>query len=115
MEVRYFCYYIYWSNQYFPGDLNRLFVLQLIIVIVAILLYIWQDVYKVPSFKVERQVHKVVTPPLENLFEFGDIIATDCHFYETYKLVKADEPFGELWIISNCALFGIYVFIIKRW
>lgn len=55
-----------------------------------------RDVYKVASFKVERQVHKVVTPPLplENLLEFGDLIATDCHFYNTYKLVKADEPFA---------------------
>lgn len=48
--------------------------------------------YGATSFSVERHVHKVITPPQESLLEYGVHIASACHFYDTYLLVKADKP-----------------------
>lgn len=45
-----------------------------------------------PNARAERQVHHVVTPPITDPSSLGEIISSDCRFYRTYKLVKADEP-----------------------
>lgn len=48
--------------------------------------------YSFPNARVERQVHHVVTPPVTNVLSLGEVISSDCKFYRTYNLVKADEP-----------------------
>lgn len=45
-----------------------------------------------PNARVERQVYQVVTPPVADTLSYGEVIAADCKFYPTFKLVKANEP-----------------------
>jgi len=48
--------------------------------------------YYLPNAQVMREGYKVVTPPLMDLSPLGQYINADCQFFDTYRLIKDDEP-----------------------
>jgi hypothetical protein len=48
--------------------------------------------YYLPNAQVMREGYKVLTPPLMDLAPLGPYINADCQFFDTYRLIKDDEP-----------------------
>jgi len=48
--------------------------------------------YYVPNAEIVRENYKVMTPAVDDLEPFGVYIWADCQFFDTYHLVKDDEP-----------------------
>jgi len=44
---------------------------------------------------VVRENYRAVTPPLQDLTEYGFNVWMECSDYDTYKLVREGEPIGE--------------------
>lgn len=58
------------------------------------LLVKFQSGYYVPDAEVVREKYRVATPEVENLEPFGIYIWNECHYFETYRLVRDDQPFA---------------------
>jgi integral membrane protein 2B len=48
--------------------------------------------YYLPNAQVVRERYKVVTPALLDLAPLGPYINADCQFFDTYRLIKDDQP-----------------------
>lgn len=58
------------------------------------LLQKFQSGYYVPDAEVVREKYRVATPEVDNLEPFGIYIWNECQYFETYRLVRDDQPFA---------------------
>jgi len=54
---------------------------------------------------VVRDNYRAVTPPLQDLTSLGFNIFMECNKYDTYNLVREDQPVGEFSDSSSSADF----------
>jgi len=52
----------------------------------------FQSGYYLPNAEIVRENYKVQTPPMEDLEPLGLYIWSDCQYFDTYRLVKDNEP-----------------------
>lgn len=50
--------------------------------------------YYIPNAEVIRSRYRVLVPRVEDVTPFGDYIYYECQYFDTYRLIRADEPFG---------------------
>ena len=61
----------------------------------------FQSGYYIPDAEVVREKYRVAVPQVENLEPFGLYIGSECQYFETYRLVRDDQPFGEYFMVSS--------------
>jgi hypothetical protein len=58
------------------------------------LLFKFQSGYYIPDAEVVREKYRVAVPEVKNLEPFGIYIWNECQYFETYRLVRDDQPFA---------------------
>ena len=50
--------------------------------------------YYIPNAEVIRSRYRVVEPRVEDVIPFGEYIYYECQYFDTYRLIRMDEPYA---------------------
>lgn len=53
-----------------------------------------QSGYYIPDAEVIREQYRVLESEIEDIIPFGDFIYSECQNFDTYRLIRADEPYA---------------------